>query len=434
MASGSPELQRAAGRRARRTAGPCVGHLRTRTTSRSTTCRAALQRGGEQAAAADARQQRHRTTCTGSGSRSAAQPYLVGGARMIGGGPTGYMFKSLDAERPGPQLAGLVAGDRHGSGADRLGAAGAGRRRRPCCGRCSGSATRPGGWARASSTPGCGCRAPTNWPSCRGRSTRRRRRCRAQVEELSAREAASRRFVADMSHELRTPLTAITAVTEVLEDEADIARPDDRARPCAWWSARPGGSNDLVENLMEVTRFDAGTARLRARRGRRRRPWSPPASTPGPGWTRWTWTRPRGILVRLDPRRLDVILANLIGNALKHGGSPVRVSVRDGGRRAGHRGRRQRPRHPRGRPAARLRPLLQGRRLPARVPRAAVSACRSPWRTRTSTAAPSPPPTRPEGGAVFTLRLPIPPGETDCPADQDDTDPGTAGHDGGGQL
>ncbi|MGH8917268.1 MAG: sensor histidine kinase, partial [Actinomycetes bacterium] len=30
----------------------------------------------------------------------------------------------------------------------------------------------------------------------------------------------------------------------------------------------------------------------------------------------------------LDPRRLDVILANLIGNALKHGGSPVRVSVR----------------------------------------------------------------------------------------------------------
>lgn len=33
-------------------------------------------------------------------------------------------------------------------------------------------------------------------------------------------------------------------------------------------------------------------------------------------------------MARLDPRRLDVILANLIGNALKHGGSPVRVSVR----------------------------------------------------------------------------------------------------------
>jgi two-component system sensor histidine kinase MtrB len=30
----------------------------------------------------------------------------------------------------------------------------------------------------------------------------------------------------------------------------------------------------------------------------------------------------------VDPRRVDVILANLIGNALKHGGSPVRVQVR----------------------------------------------------------------------------------------------------------
>ncbi|CAM5690814.1 hypothetical protein SANTM175S_08514 [Streptomyces antimycoticus] len=39
----------------------------------------------------------------------------------------------------------------------------------------------------------------------------------------------------------------------------------------------------------------------------------------------------RGIVARLDPRRLDVILANLIGNALKHGGSPVRVSVRTDG-------------------------------------------------------------------------------------------------------
>ena len=37
---------------------------------------------------------------------------------------------------------------------------------------------------------------------------------------------------------------------------------------------------------------------------------------------------PRGMLATLDPRRLDVIMANLIGNALKHGGSPVRVSLR----------------------------------------------------------------------------------------------------------
>ncbi|MFD9204587.1 sensor histidine kinase, partial [Streptomyces anthocyanicus] len=37
------------------------------------------------------------------------------------------------------------------------------------------------------------------------------------------------------------------------------------------------------------------------------------------------------IMAHVDPRRLDVILANLIGNALKHGGSPVRVCVREEG-------------------------------------------------------------------------------------------------------
>jgi two-component system sensor histidine kinase MtrB len=46
----------------------------------------------------------------------------------------------------------------------------------------------------------------------------------------------------------------------------------------------------------------------------------------------------RGIIARLDPRRLDVIMANLIGNALKHGGSPVRVSVREVPPVAGHGG------------------------------------------------------------------------------------------------
>jgi two-component system sensor histidine kinase MtrB len=32
---------------------------------------------------------------------------------------------------------------------------------------------------------------------------------------------------------------------------------------------------------------------------------------------------PADLFVRADPRRLDVIVANLVGNALKHGGPPV---------------------------------------------------------------------------------------------------------------
>lgn len=85
--------------------------------------------------------------------------------------------------------------------------------------------------------------------------------------------------------------------------------------------------NDLVENLMEVTRFDAGTARLvlddvdiadQITACVDTRAWLDAVELDAE----------RGIHVRLDPRRLDVILANLIGNALKHGGSPVRVAVR----------------------------------------------------------------------------------------------------------
>jgi two-component system sensor histidine kinase MtrB len=146
-----------------------------------------------------------------------------------------------------------------------------------------------------------------------------------KVADMSAREEASRRFVADMSHELRTPLTAMTAVTEVLEEEADNLDP--MIAPAVHLVvSETRRLNNLVENLMEVTRFDAGTARLvlddvdvadQVTACVDARAWLDAVELDAE----------RGIMVRLDPRRLDVILANLIGNALKHGGSPVRACV-----------------------------------------------------------------------------------------------------------
>jgi len=35
-----------------------------------------------------------------------------------------------------------------------------------------------------------------------------------------------------------------------------------------------------------------------------------------------------GLIARLDRRRFDVIIANLVGNALRHGGPPVTVTAR----------------------------------------------------------------------------------------------------------
>ncbi|MFJ2812439.1 MULTISPECIES: ATP-binding protein [unclassified Streptomyces] len=156
-----------------------------------------------------------------------------------------------------------------------------------------------------------------------------------RVAEMAGRDEASRRFVADMSHELRTPLTAITAVTEVLEEEleAESGSIDPMIEPAVRLVvSETRRLNNLVENLMEVTRFDAGTARLvlddvdvadQITACIDARAWLDAVELDAE----------RGIHARLDPRRLDVILANLIGNALKHGGSPVRVSVRTAGER-----------------------------------------------------------------------------------------------------
>ncbi|OIV38569.1 two-component sensor histidine kinase [Mangrovactinospora gilvigrisea] len=166
-----------------------------------------------------------------------------------------------------------------------------------------------------------------------------------RVQELKDREESSRRFVADMSHELRTPLTAITAVTELLEDEVQALEPG-LGQAVELVVSETRRLNDLVENLMEVTRLDAGTARLvlddvdvadQVTSCIDTRAWLDAVQLHAA----------RGIEARLDPRRLDVILANLIGNALKHGGSPVRVAVRrETAARAAHSGERARLERP----------------------------------------------------------------------------------------
>ncbi|WP_328942919.1 HAMP domain-containing histidine kinase [Streptomyces sp. NBC_00250] len=252
-------------------------------------------------------------------------PYLVGGTRIDGGGPAGYMFKSLAAEKAdlnslawslGIATALAVAGSvllaqvaattvlrpvhRLGEAAKQLGEGKLDTRLRVTGADELADLTRTFNSAAES--------------------------LQKKVADMSAREESSRRFVADMSHELRTPLTALTAVTEVLEDEQDSLDPM-IAPAVALVVSETHRLNNLVENLMEVTRFDAGTARLvldevdiadQITACIDARAWLDAVDLDAE----------RGIVAPLDPRRLDVILANLIGNALKHGGSPVRVSVR----------------------------------------------------------------------------------------------------------
>lgn len=143
------------------------------------------------------------------------------------------------------------------------------------------------------------------------------------VGELRRMEADARRFVADVSHELRTPLAAMTAVTDVLDAET-AALPGVAGQAARLVNRETQNLTRLVNDLIEVTRFDSGTAALAlddvdvaevVERTLRMRGFEVSAALPA------------GVRARLDPRRLDVVVANLVGNALRHGAPPVSVRL-----------------------------------------------------------------------------------------------------------
>src|SRR6266568_2277857 len=142
-----------------------------------------------------------------------------------------------------------------------------------------------------------------------------------KVGELEVMEARARRFAGDVSHELRTPLTAMTAVADILPGHPGLT--GDAAAAARLVRQEIFHLNRLVEDLIEISRFDAGTAQLvtddtdvatavgRCLRAR--------------GWSSVCTDVPAGLTARVDRRRFDVVLANLVGNAVCHGGPPVTV-------------------------------------------------------------------------------------------------------------
>jgi signal transduction histidine kinase len=154
----------------------------------------------------------------------------------------------------------------------------------------------------------------------------------SKIAALSEAQARERRFTSDVAHELRTPVTALLGEASLLRDHLDRL-PEEARRPAELLIADVARLRRLVEELMEVSRFDAGRETVQAegldlasvvRALIRQRGWDDRVEVQDAA----------SVELSSDRRRLDRIVGNLVGNALEHGGSGVRVRVGREGRQA----------------------------------------------------------------------------------------------------
>ncbi len=150
-----------------------------------------------------------------------------------------------------------------------------------------------------------------------------------RMEELST---LQRRFVSDVSHELRTPLTTIRMAGEVIHASRDDFDPAAK-RSAELLQTQLDRFEDLLADLLEISRFDAGAAVLDAE-GRDVRDvviqavdHASPLAERRQAWLHVQVPEERCV-ADIDPRRVERILRNLLVNAVEHAeGSTVEVTV-----------------------------------------------------------------------------------------------------------
>ncbi|MDO4791460.1 MAG: MtrAB system histidine kinase MtrB [Buchananella hordeovulneris] len=156
-----------------------------------------------------------------------------------------------------------------------------------------------------------------------------------QIDRLGELSRLQQRFVSDVSHELRTPLTTITAAAQMLHDSRDEIDPIHR-RSIELLAEQTTRFAEMLSDLLEVSRFDAGAAVLaledRDLREVVRRTVElvePIASDRGSAILLDEPSERCG--VQIDPRRIERVVRNLLINAIEHGeGRPIQVKVAKG--------------------------------------------------------------------------------------------------------
>ncbi|MFH8533780.1 ATP-binding protein [Streptomyces tendae] len=136
----------------------------------------------------------------------------------------------------------------------------------------------------------------------------------SMADSLHQRLLGEQRFTADVAHELRTPLMGLLTASELLPEGEATDLVQDRVRVL----------RTLVEDLLEISRLDAGAERAE----RQRVPLAEAVADSLDRTGLETDLTANGAgYAETDPRRLDRIVTNLVVNAHRHGRGPVAVTV-----------------------------------------------------------------------------------------------------------
>ena len=151
----------------------------------------------------------------------------------------------------------------------------------------------------------------------------------ARLENLSR---VQQRFVSDVSHELRTPLTTLRMASEVIHNARDGFDPV-ITRSSELLIGQIDRFERLLEDLLEISRFDAEVAVLEAVEfdicGSLERCIADLSLVAKENGIDINLNRPRdSVFINGDIRRVERVIRNLLSNAIDHAeGKPVEVRI-----------------------------------------------------------------------------------------------------------
>jgi signal transduction histidine kinase len=135
------------------------------------------------------------------------------------------------------------------------------------------------------------------------------------------------RFASDVSHELRSPLTTLTTSISILESRRDEL-PERPQQALDLLVADVARFSQMVEDLLEISRFDAGAARLHLESVRiSELVLQAVAASTDVDIPVAISADAAACMAMVDKRRLVRVIANLITNADRYGGGATRVDV-----------------------------------------------------------------------------------------------------------